>query len=126
MVTQMVHLKTFNPLGHRDSAPHVMQLPEAYSLSPSCGLAYGGPGDLTGALDLDPGPSPSISASESESESKSSRTAVFVFPWEALLVGKREGKGLLMERPWLEAGTGGGGRCAADEAGRVGIKSGGI
>lgn len=74
MVTQRVHLKTFSPLGHRDNAPHVMQLPEAKSLSPS-GFAFGGPMGWTGALDLEPGPRPSISASESESESKSSCAA---------------------------------------------------
>lgn len=124
MVTQRVHLKTLSPLGHRDSAPHVMQLPEAYSLSPSGGRACDWLGPCAGIFDFEPGPSPSISASESESESKSSST--LVFPCEPLLVGKREGNGLLMDRPWLDDLGGGGGRCTTDDEGRVGIKSQGI
>lgn len=124
MVTQRVHLKTLSPLGHLDSAPHVMQLPEAYSLSPSGGRAYDGPGPCTGAFDLEPGPRPSISASESESESKSSWT--LVFPCEPRLVGKREGNGLLIDRLWLDDLGGGGGRFTTDEEGRVGIRSEGI
>lgn len=71
MVMQSVHLKTLSPLGHLDKAPHVMQLPEAKSLSPA-GLLLDGLVDCTGAFDLEPGPRPNISASESESESKSS------------------------------------------------------
>lgn len=124
IVTQRVHLKTLSPLGHRDSAPQVMQLPEACSLSPSGGLVYDGPGACGAALDLEPGPSPSISASESESESKSS--SILVLPCEPLLVGKREGNGLLIDRPWLDDLGGGGGRCTTVEEGRVGMRSEGI
>lgn len=71
MVTHKVHLKTRSPLGQRDSAPHVIQLPEVKSLSLS-DFPFGGPVGWAGAFDRDPEPSPNISASVSESESKSS------------------------------------------------------
>lgn len=121
MVMQRVHLKTLSPLGHLDIAPHVMQLPDAKSLSVG-GLPFtlDGPAGCEGLFCLEPGPKPSISASESESESKSSGDGFFgaIF----LLEENKEGKGWLMERPWLDGLGLGAARCSA---GRVGIKSGG-
>lgn len=97
MVTQSVHLKTLSPLGHRDSAPHVMQLPEAKSLSPK-GFAHDGPVGCADVFCLvEPGPNPSISASESESEAKSS--GITFFGGGFFLVGNIEGNGWLTERP---------------------------
>lgn len=107
---QRVHLKTLSPLGQRDSAPHVMQFPEANSFSPS-GLGWEGAepnGCCAGAFDLEPGPRPSISASESESESKSS--CAFLLD-DLFLLGRRDGNGWLMERPWLGGRASRPGRC---------------
>lgn len=98
---QSVHLKTLSPLGHLDKAPHVIQLPEAKSLSPA-GLVLDGLVYCTGAFafafafDLEPGPSPNISASESESESKSSGEGFLGDSF--FLAENRAGNGWLLER----------------------------
>lgn len=97
MVMQRVHLKTLSPLGHLDIAPHVMQLPDAKSLSAGLPFTFGGPKGCAGLFCLDPGPKPNISASESESESKSSGDGFFGTAF--LLAENKDGKGWLIERP---------------------------
>lgn len=121
MVMQRVHLKTLSPLGHLDIAPHVMQLPDAKSLSvEGLPFTFDGPAGCVGLLCLDPGPKPNISASESESESKSSGDGFF---WAVFLLEEnKDGKGWLMERPWLDGLGLGAVRCST---GSVGTKSGG-
>lgn len=86
MVMQMVHLKTFNSLGHFTSEAHVIQLPVAKSL-----LMEGAPRlcVCTGLL-LGAGPPIALSTSEG-------------FEAEPCLLRplKSDGNGLLMEREWF-------------------------
>lgn len=119
MAMHRVHLKTLSPLGHLDMAPHVIQLPDAKSLSVvGLPVTFAGPAGCAGLFCLEPGPKPSISASESESESKSSGAGFFEAIF--LLEENKDGKGWLMERPWLDGLGLGAARCSA---GRVGIRS---
>lgn len=98
MVTQMVHLKTLSSLGQRTKEPHVMQFPVENSLL-AAPLPLCIP--VEGALPFCPTiPLPRPGESESVSDSKSA-TAGALFFGAFFLEENSDGKGWLLERPWL-------------------------